>query len=74
MDYKVIQGAHGRWIIVKADDPDLAWSGARWVPHKKGLPTGGVQVCNFDGQDEATQYAKRHLIPWRTRLDMKHLQ
>jgi hypothetical protein len=60
MRYKLIQGAHYRWIIVKSDDYDLAWSGARWVPHKNGIPTGGIQICNFDDRAEAQKYASAH--------------
>ena len=30
---------------------------AQWVPTNDGIPTGGVQVCNFDTSDDAVDYA-----------------
>lgn len=49
----------GRWIIVKAEDPTLAWSGARWVEHRKGMPTGGVQISNWPTKTEAFRAAEK---------------
>jgi hypothetical protein len=45
-----------RWIILSRDSPNLAWSGSRWVPHHQGIPTGNVQICNFETRDEAQAY------------------
>jgi hypothetical protein len=50
----------GRWIIVHGHYEDLAWSGSRWVPHRKGVPTGGVQISNFATREEAKAYAEKH--------------
>jgi len=49
----------GRWIIVNAADRGLAWSGSRWVSHKNGMPTGGVQISNFEVKLEAFQEAEK---------------
>lgn len=45
--------------------PYLAWSGSTWVPATpEGVPTGGVQVCNFLTEQEARDYCKeRGLVP-----------
>jgi hypothetical protein len=43
----------GRWIITDYDEPSLAWSGSRWVPHDKGIPIGDIQVCNYESKEEA---------------------
>lgn len=55
-DCYIRKGAFDRWIIVNGDD--LAWSGSRWVAHKNGLPTGGVQVSNFESDQEAYSAAR----------------
>lgn len=49
-----------RWVLANAEHPELAWSGSRWVPHTNGMPSGAVQVCNFDSQDDARKYARQH--------------
>jgi hypothetical protein len=49
----------GRWVVVNAVDPQFAWSGSYWVPHLHGIPTGGVQVSNFDSSAEACVYAEQ---------------
>lgn len=54
------RGLFDRWFIVHPTDDNLAWSGSRWVAHDNGLPTGGVQICNFTTEDEAYEYAKRY--------------
>jgi hypothetical protein len=51
-------GILDRWFIVNKDDDTLAWSGSRWVNHANGLPTGGVQVCNFATRRAADLYAR----------------
>lgn len=55
----VAESVMGRWIIVKAEDPGLAWSGARWVEHRKGMPTGGVQISNWPTKTEAFHAAEK---------------
>lgn len=47
------KGALGRWIIVNVESPGLAWSGSKWVKHKKGVPTDGTQISNFANKIEA---------------------
>jgi hypothetical protein len=42
----------GRWIVVNAEYPWLAWSGSRWVPLG-----GNVQISNFEWRTEAVRYA-----------------
>lgn len=52
------QNGMGRYIIVKADDRQKAWSGARWTPiDTYGFPTGPFQVLNFDTSESAMEYA-----------------
>lgn len=42
-------------------DDFLAWSGSRWVKVTvSGIPTEGVQVCNFESEREAIDYAREH--------------
>lgn len=48
-----------RWMIVKAEDPGLAWSGSRWVGHRQGMPTGGVQISNWAMKPEAFRAAEK---------------
>jgi hypothetical protein len=51
--------APDRWIITRADYPTLAWSGARWVPHRNGVPLTNVPVPSFGSQAEANRHAQR---------------
>jgi len=48
----------GRWYVVNAENPHLAWSGSRWVNHSAGLPAEGIQICNFDNWEEARDCAR----------------
>ncbi len=41
-----------RWVVLKADDLSLGWSGSQWVPLY-----GNVQVSNFDTDFDAIMYA-----------------
>lgn len=52
--------AFDRWFIVNAENPQLAWSGAKWVPHFNGLPASSFQICNFDSPEDARRYAGEH--------------
>ena len=55
------QGIFGRWFILHEKLDDAARSGSRWVSvSENGMPTGGVQVCNFATEDEAAKYALEH--------------
>jgi hypothetical protein len=47
----------GRFIIVLAADRARAWSGARFVGHERGIPTGQIQIANFNDYDSAMSYA-----------------
>lgn len=58
--FRLLEGVLGRWIIVSGNHEDLAWSGSRWVPHRHGFPTAGVQICNFETREEALAYANEH--------------
>lgn len=49
----------GRWAIANAEDPELAWSGSQWVPQRRGLPAGPVQVSNFETKLSAFKEADR---------------
>jgi hypothetical protein len=43
---------------VNADDPRLAWSGNRWVPHVEGI-SAVAQVSNFTALVDAVMEADR---------------
>ena len=56
---EIRQGVFDRWIIFQHGNPLKAWSGSRWVPATEdGVPTGGVQVCNFWTRDDAAHHAE----------------
>jgi hypothetical protein len=61
LTYRIARGAFRRWYIFHPTDWCLAWSGSRWVPTIDGIPTGGVQVCNFETEAQAREYAERGL-------------
>jgi hypothetical protein len=44
----------GRWTVTCAEDPDLGWSGRRWVPFD-----GYVQISNFPTREDAIAYGKK---------------
>lgn len=53
------QNAFNRWIVVRGDAPELAWSGSRFVPiTDEGFPASDVQVSNLDTREDAAEYAK----------------
>jgi hypothetical protein len=56
---RVELAAQDRWIITRGDHHTLAWSGARWVPHKNGLPLTNVSVPSFANKAEADRHALR---------------
>lgn len=58
MRYSIAQNSFGRWIIVNARDPELAWSGSCWVEHEDGISRGRAHVSNFDSEDEARSCAE----------------
>ena len=60
--YSVQQGVFGRFIITHAEHPGLAWSGSAWVQHCDGLPAVGIQLCNFDSEEDADDYATEHYL------------
>ena len=46
-------------MSLRGDDKTLAWSGARWVPHRDGQPLTNVPVPSFANQAEANRHAMR---------------
>ncbi len=48
----IVQGLFDRYEIAKHDEPNMRWSGSRWVP-----ASGDVQVCNLDTEELARTYA-----------------
>lgn len=54
------KGIFDRWILVNPRNDREAWSGTRWVAHIDGLPAEQVQICNFDSEEEASEYARKH--------------
>lgn len=67
MNCKVRQGVFNRWYIFSAIDPFLAWGGSGWIfCAKDGRPLG-VQLCNFETEDEAREYCREvGLVPARS--------
>jgi hypothetical protein len=59
--YVIDENLFGRKIICNAQKPDWAWSGARWVPHSRGIPLSIIhaQISNFATEAEADEYAKQ---------------
>jgi hypothetical protein len=60
-----MRGIFDRWFIQHANNEHLGWSGSSWVPMSpEGVPTGDVQVCNFETMKEAAGYCQQAgLIP-----------
>ncbi len=56
--YRLQPNLFGRWMILNARDPELAWSGSCWVDHVDGVATGRAHVANFTTEDEARKYAE----------------
>ena len=56
----VRQGIFDRWYIFHPVDPSLAWSGQRWTfCRADGLPAG-IQVCNFETEQDALDYCREN--------------
>jgi hypothetical protein len=49
------QNIFGRWIVVHANDQELAWSGSQWV----AIEGSEVQVSNFEERGDAQSYAEQ---------------
>lgn len=60
---RLAENVLGRWIIVNGASDSLAWSGSRWVPHRLGVASGGIQISNFATRDEAHEYALEQFPP-----------
>lgn len=57
---KIMMNGFGRYVIIKASDPTLGWSGSQWVPvNGLGFPCGDWQVSNLDTVEHAILYALR---------------
>ncbi len=55
---RLVINAFYRWILVKANNASLAWSGSRWVPvDEAGLPAGDTQIANLESRESALTYA-----------------
>jgi hypothetical protein len=50
----------GRFIIVSADNPNLAWTGSQFAAAKNGIALD-VQICNFATREEAKGYLLQFL-------------
>lgn len=64
-----LQTKLGRWIIVLPNAKSWAWSGSRFVEHYDGI-SREAQVCNFETEQEALDYAVEHVIE-KTQNDRK---
>lgn len=53
----IIEGVLGRWVIVSAANPTLAWTGSRWAGHNQGVPTHDIQISNFGTRSVAEKEA-----------------
>lgn len=63
MKCRIKEGLFGRWYIFHSVLDDAAWSGSRWVSATElGVPTGGVQVCNFATAKDAAEYCNEHSL------------
>jgi hypothetical protein len=52
-----------QWFIVNSMEPNLAWSGSRWVAHVDGLPAEQVQIRNFYSKEAASKCAhEAHIL------------
>jgi hypothetical protein len=52
----------GRWILVLPMARDWAWTGTRWSMHRHGIGTEGVQISNWETENDALEYAREHLL------------
>ena len=64
--YVIVPNLFGRFVLVHATRPELAWSGSKWVPHNNciGFP---IQVSNFATEDEARKVAAEQGLQEDTR-------
>lgn len=60
MRCRLQQNAIGRWILAHSDLDDAAWSGSQWVEIDRRGFGRAVQVCNFETEDDAYNYALTH--------------
>lgn len=67
-------GRFGRWYVTTTEHPELAWTGARWATHDKGVPTGAAQICNFSTEEEAEDFIDSLMGPSVYTLAAPHLQ
>ena len=59
MRVKLRENIFHPWIIIRADNEYLAWSGSRWAPiDSDGLPTSAVQVLTFRTVKQALSAAE----------------
>jgi hypothetical protein len=54
----IFRNTLGRWVLGNLEQPELAWSGSQWMPHRHGLPAGKVQISNLGSREEAWLYAE----------------
>lgn len=50
----------GRWILVNADNPQLAWSGSQWLAQVDGAASGPDPICTFGTLEELSAYVREH--------------
>lgn len=56
---RIAKSVFGRYIIVKDDDPSMAWSGSHWDFVDQGtLPAGQLQLATFDTPEQAAENAR----------------
>lgn len=54
------KGIFDRWFIFHPDNIVKAWSGSRWVTCSYDGNPRGVQVCNFESEQEARNYCQEN--------------
>lgn len=62
--YEIRKNRFGRWCIVHplhSGESGLAWSGARWVAHYKGIPISDTQVSSFESPADLHRYALENI-------------
>jgi hypothetical protein len=48
-----------RWVIVSADDTNLAWTGAAWVRHVHYFAGESSRIVNFGNYSAAVEYVSK---------------
>ena len=53
MNVYLLRNIFWRWVIVNVGEPHLAWTGARWAPHRDGVQEVESLFQFYDREDAA---------------------